>query len=143
MHWQFMCLLLEEIINNRIPGHRDSHRLNNVRLATVLLANEYETCWEVVLLLICLHDSCLVLSRSAREAFLGVYIKGKFLHSAVSSPKNHSKRFTLYFPDRPVHPDTISASLGSIQPCVAITARRLLVHISATVYSQVLIYTAE
>ena len=36
--------------------------------------------------------------------------KGKFLYSAVSSPMDHSKRFTLYFPDRPVHPDTILAS---------------------------------
>jgi len=29
--------------------------------------------------------------------------KGKFLYCAVSSPQDHSKRFTLYFPDRPVH----------------------------------------
>ena len=69
--------------------------------------------------------------------------KGKFLYSAVSSPQDHSKRFTLYFPDRPVHSDTISASLGSIQPYAAINVRRLLVHISTTVYSQVLIYLAE
>ena len=69
--------------------------------------------------------------------------KGKFLYSTVSSPKNHSKRFTLYFPDRPVHSDTISASLGSIQPYATINARRLLVHISTTVYCQVFIYTAE
>ena len=38
---------------------------------------------------------------------------------------------------------TISASLGSIQPYATITARRLLVHISTAVYSQVLIYIAE
>ena len=69
--------------------------------------------------------------------------KGKFLYSAVSSPQDRSKRFTLYFPDRPVHSDTISASLGSIQPYATINARRLLVHISTTVYSQVLIYSAE
>ena len=69
--------------------------------------------------------------------------QGKFLYSAVSSPQNRSKRFTLYFPDRPVHSDTISASLGSIQPYATINAQRLLVHISITVYSQVLIYTAE
>ena len=66
--------------------------------------------------------------------------KGKFLYSAVSSPQDRSKRFTLYFPDRPVHPDTISVSLGSIQPYAAINARKLLVHISTTVYSQVLIF---
>ena len=69
--------------------------------------------------------------------------KGKFLYSAVSSPRDHSKHFTLDFPDRPVHSDTISASLGSIQPYATINARRLLVHISTTVYSQALIYTAE
>ena len=40
--------------------------------------------------------------------------KGKFLYSAVSSPQDRSKRFTLYFPDRSVHSDTISTSLGSI-----------------------------
>ena len=35
--------------------------------------------------------------------------KGKFLYSAVSSPQDRSKRFSLYFSD------TISTSLGSIQ----------------------------
>ena len=55
-------------------------------------------------------------------------------YSAVSSPQDRSKRFT-----RPIHSDTISASLGSIQPYAAINARMLLVHISTTVYSQVLI----
>ena len=69
--------------------------------------------------------------------------KGKFLYSAVSSPQDRSKRFTLYFPDRPVHSDTTSTSLGNIQPYATINMRRLLVHISITVYSQVLIYTAE
>ena len=47
--------------------------------------------------------------------------------------------FTLYFPDRPVHSDTISASLGGIQTYATINVRRLLMHISTTVYSQVLI----
>ena len=74
---------------------------------------------------------------------LVIYSKGKFLYSAASSPQDLSKRFTLYFPDRPVHSDTISASLGSIQPYATINARRLLVHISTTVYSQLLIYSAE
>ena len=55
-------------------------------------------------------------------------------------PVLRTKRFTLYFPDRPVHSDT---SLGSIQPYATINARRLLIHISTTVYSQVFIYTAE
>ena len=81
--------------------------------------------------------------RAARRNTHTIKSKGKFLYSAVSSPQDRSKRFTLYFPDRPVHPDTISASLGSIQPYATINARRLLIHISTTVYSQVLIYTAE
>ena len=72
-----------------------------------------------------------------------VLIKGKFLYNALSSPQDRSKHFTLYFPHRPVHSDTISASLGSIQPYATINARRLLVHISTTVYSQVLLYTAS
>ena len=38
---------------------------------------------------------------------------------------------------------TISASRGSIQPYATINVRRLLVYISTTVYSQLLIYTAE
>ena len=68
--------------------------------------------------------------------------KGKFVYSAVSSPQDHSKRFTLYFPDRPVHSDTILASLGSIQLYATINAWRLLVHISTTVYI-VITHTAE
>ena len=72
---------------------------------------------------------------SASEA--SGHCKGKFLYSTVSSPQDRSKRFTFYFPDRPVHSDTISASLGSIQPYATINARRL------TVYSQVLVYSDE
>ena len=40
--------------------------------------------------------------------------KGMFLYSAVSSPLDRSKRFTLSSPGRPVHSDTNSASPGSI-----------------------------
>ena len=40
--------------------------------------------------------------------------QGIFLYSAVSSPLDRSKRFTLFaLPDRPVHSDTNSASPGS------------------------------
>ena len=63
------------------------------------------------------------------------------LYSAVSSPHDCSKRMILYFPDRSVQSNTFSTSLGSIQPYVAINARRLLVHIRTTVYSHVLIHT--
>ena len=48
--------------------------------------------------------------------------------SSYIVPQDRSKRFTLYFPDRPVHSDTVSASLGSIQPRASINARRLLHH---------------
>ena len=75
-----------------------------------------------------LHLLCKLLrSKKAKQ--------GKCLYSSVSSPQDRSKRFTLYFPDRPIHSYTISASLGSIQPYATINARRMLVHISATVHS--------
>ena len=82
--------------------------------------------------------------KSCKRVFTEIFCKkSKFLYNAASSPQEHSKRFSLYFPDRPVHSDTISASLGSVQPYATINARRLLVHISTTIYSQVLIYSAE
>ena len=59
-------------------------------------------------------------------------VKGKFLYSAISNPQDCSKRFTLYFPGSAIQSDTISTSLGSMQPYVAINARRLLAHISIT-----------
>ena len=40
--------------------------------------------------------------------------RGQFFYSAVSNPQDCSKRFTLYFPGRPVQSNTISTSLGSI-----------------------------
>ena len=41
--------------------------------------------------------------------------KGRFLYSAVSSPLDHSTRFTCFAsPGRPVHSDTNSAFPGSI-----------------------------
>ena len=45
---------------------------------------------------------------------MGAYGKGMVLYSAISSPLDRSKRFTLSSPGRPVHSDTNSASLGSI-----------------------------
>ena len=44
-----------------------------------------------------------------------VKVKSQFLYSAVSSPLDRSKRFTLFAsPGRPVHSDTNSASPGTI-----------------------------
>ena len=60
----------------------------------------------------------------------------------VSSPLDRSKRFTLSSPDRPVHSDTVLGFSWKHSSHAAI-AQRLFTHISTTVYSQVLIYTAE
>ena len=68
-----------------------------------------------------------------------------FLYGAVSSQLDRSKRFTLFaLPDRPVHSDTNSTSPGSILVMQQLRATtKLLTFISTTVYSHVLIYTAE
>ena len=64
------------------------------------------------------------------------------LYSAVSSPLDRSKRFTLSSPGRHVHSDTVLGFSWKHSSHAAI-AQRLFTHISITVYSQVLIYTAE
>ena len=47
--------------------------------------------------------------------FQVVYHKGSILCSAVASPLDRSKRFTVFaLPDRPVHSETNAASPGSI-----------------------------
>ena len=48
------------------------------------------------------------------QAIQLIQVKGMVLYSAVSSPLDRSKRFTLSSPGRTVHSDTNSASLGSI-----------------------------
>ena len=68
--------------------------------------------------------------------------KGMVLYSAVFSPLDRSKRFTLSSPGRPVHSDTVLGFSWKHSSHAAI-AQRLFTHISTTVYSQVLIYTAE
>ena len=68
--------------------------------------------------------------------------KGMVLYSAVSSPLDRSKRFTLSSPGRPVHSDTVLGFSWKHSSHAAI-AQRLFTRISTTVYSQVLIYTAE
>ncbi len=64
------------------------------------------------------------------------------LNRVASGLADHSTRVKLHPPGRPVHSDTNSTSLGSIQPC-RYYVRRLFIHISIAVYSQVLTYTAE
>ena len=68
--------------------------------------------------------------------------KGMVLYSAISSPLDRSKRFTLSSPGRPVHSDTVLGFSWKHSSHAAI-AQRLFTHISTTVYSQILIYTAE
>ena len=62
--------------------------------------------------------------------------KGMVLYSAVSSPLDRSKRFTLSSPGRPVHSDTVLGFSWKHSSHAAI-AQRLFNHISTTVYSQV------
>ena len=52
--------------------------------------------------------------------------KCTFLYSAVSSPQDCSKHFYTLLPGKPVESNTISTSLGSIQPYATITVQRLL-----------------
>ena len=121
----------------------------------IALATIDALCWimsvMVSLMVSMSSGSCSVSNRLLNSSWNSIFfylirknkVKASFLYSAVSSLQNRSKRFTLYSPDRPVQSDTISASLGSIQPYATINARRLLVHIAITVYSHVLICTAE
>ena len=53
--------------------------------------------------------------------------KGKFYMAQY--PILTIAQSALYFPGRPVQSDTVSTSLGIIQPYANINARRLLVHI--------------
>ena len=70
--------------------------------------------------------------------------KGMVLYSAISSPLDRSKRFTLSSPGRPVHSDIVLGFSWKHSSHAAIAQQLgLFTHISTTVYSQVLIYTAE
>ena len=64
--------------------------------------------------------------------------KGMVLYSAVSSPLDRSKRFTLSSPGRPFRSDTVLGFSWKHSSHAAI-AQRLFTHIYTTVYSQVLI----
>ena len=67
----------------------------------------------------CVYTDCNNYVRTKCLYFLGPenhynYVKGMVLYSAVSSPLDRSKRFTLSSPGRHVRSDTNSASLGTI-----------------------------
>ena len=68
-----------------------------------------------------------------------------FLYSAVSSPLDRSKRFTLVaLPGRPVHSDTNSASSGSILVMQQLRATtKSLTFPPLSIARPVLLYTAE
>ena len=118
--WKIFRKTCGNVIHSLISSH-----VHNFKLAMLL----------VILPIIFSYKSMLLVTLKK--------VKETFLCSAIFSPQDCSKRFTLYFPGRPVQSNTVSTSLGSIQPYAAINARKLLVHISTTAYSQVLIYTAE
>ena len=86
--------------------------------------------------------SLCLLCCKVNDSFLTAVHKMEIIH-VIQYPVLTTVQSTLHYPDRPVHSDTISASLGSIQPYATINARRLFVHISTTVCSQVLIYIAK
>ena len=65
-----------------------------------------------------------------------------FLYSAVSSPSDRSTRFTLHSPADLLIP-TPTRLLWEAFSHAAIIARRLITHISTTVYSLILMHTAE
>ena len=70
--------------------------------------------------------------------------KGSFYIAQYPVPLDRSKRFTLVaLPGRYVHSDTNSASPGSILAMLQLRAKTKSLTMSTTVYSQVLIYTAE
>ena len=82
----------------------------------------------------------------SEKKFICYEIKKKimFLYSAVSSPLERSKRFTLFaFPDRPVHSNTNSASPGGILARQQLRATTNHSHVHHCLDSQVLIFTAE
>ena len=92
----------------------------------------------------CIQSTVLCEYTSSLEFELKLCLKVIFLYSAVSSPLDRSKRFTPFaLPDRLVHSDTNSASPGIILAMQQLRATTNSLTVPPTVYSQVLIYTAE
>ena len=89
----------------RPPLHKEDHRsCDNTRLRTLAPTHMHARTQ-----LIRLRMNCIM------AHFLKRKKKVVFLYSAVSSPSDRSKHFTLFAsPGRPVHSDTNSASPGSI-----------------------------
>ena len=77
-------------------------------------------------------------------SLLSVISKGKSLYSAVSSPQDCSKCFNTLLP-RQICSIKYHLNFSGKHPatCYKLMCKKLLVHIATTVYSQVLIYTAE
>ena len=96
----------------------------------------------VVLTTCCTYKLSKVLCYEIGVVILLKVLYSMVLYSAVSSPLDRSKRFTLSSPGRPVHSYTVLGFSWKHSSHAAI-AQRLFTHISTTVYSQVLIYTAE
>ena len=84
----------------------------------------------------------LFLKHTSYKSMKSLRIRWAFFYIAVSSPKGCSDRFTLY-PLGDLFIPTPTWLLLEAFSHAAITARRPFIHISTTVYSQILIYTAE
>ena len=72
--------------------------------------------------------------------------KGYGIFYIAQYPVRWTAQSTLHYyssPDRPVHSDTNSTSLGSILVMQQLLANTIFTHISTAVYTQLLIYTAE
>ena len=117
-----LMFTLKKLVEKRWDGHK------NIPLGFIDLEKEYDMVPREMAMAVLKWMG--VLKAEVRM------LEGTLLFSAVSSPWDCSKCFTM-------HPlADLSTSLGSTQPCYSYCAKRLFVHISP-VCSQVIIYTAE
>ena len=136
------------ILHSYIVFRRMSNELSFTQMTQTLslyhVCTTLQRCWEICRKCLCgfaPHEVARRI-RSCQAPSVKGKGKGMVLYSAVSSPLDRSKRFTLSSPGRPVHSDTVLGFSWKHSSHAAI-AQRLFTHISTTVYSQVLIYTAE
>ena len=78
-------------------------------------------------------DICFLLSLCKKKVKVNFYIAQYLVHRTAQSA------FTHYFPGRPVQSNTISTSLGSIQPHATINVRKAALSIAKCVASEVFV----
>ena len=66
----------------------------------------------------------LLMSHVVLVSFMKSKVRVSFYIAQYPVLRTAQSAFTLYFPDRPVQSDTISTSLGSIQPRATINVQR-------------------